>query len=119
MKSMAITTIPFPVRGILKKLGEDIADARKRRRIDTATMAQRARISRPTLLRLERGDATVSLGILGTVLFILGLHERLVDLADAAHDRLGLDLQAESLPKRISGARKKRTVTENSLEPRS
>jgi hypothetical protein len=67
MKSMAITTIPLPVRGILKKLGEDMADARKRRRIATATMAQRAGISRPTLLRLERGDASVSVGIFGTV----------------------------------------------------
>jgi len=66
---MAITTVPLPVRGILKKLGEDIANARKRRRIATATMAQRANISRPTLLRLEHGDAGVSLGIFATVLF--------------------------------------------------
>ena len=119
MKSKAITTIPLPVRGILKKLGADMADARKRRRISTATMAQRARISRPTLLRLERGDASVSLGIFATVLFVLGLHGRLADLADAAHDRLGLDLQSESLPKRIYGPRKKRIMTENTHEPRS
>ena len=119
MKSKAITTIPLPVRGILKKLGEDMADARKRRRIATATMAQRAGISRPTLLRLERGDASVSVGIFGTVLFILGMHDRLADLVDAAHDRLGLELQSESLPKRIYGPRKKRVVRENTHEPRS
>jgi len=119
MKSKAITTIPLPVRGILKKLGEDMADARKRRRIATATMAQRAGISRPTLLRLERGDAGVSVGIFGTVLFILGMHDRLADLVDAAHDRLGLDLQSESLPKRIYGPRKRRVVMENTHEPRS
>jgi transcriptional regulator with XRE-family HTH domain len=119
MKSKAITTIPLPVRAILKNLGEDMADARKRRRISTATMAARARISRPTLLRLERGDASVSLGIFATVLFILGLHDRLADLADAAHDRLGLDLQTESLPKRIYGPRKNRVVTEKTHEPRS
>ena len=108
MKSMAITTIPLPVHGILKKLGEDIANARKRRRIATATMAQRANISRPTLLRLEHGDAGVSLGIFATVLFILGMQDGLADLADAAHDRVGLELQAESLPRRIYGPRRKR-----------
>jgi transcriptional regulator with XRE-family HTH domain len=112
MKSRAISSIPMPVRAALKKLGGDIADARKRRRISTATMAERARISRPTLVRLERGDANVSLGIVATVLFILGLHERLADLADAVYDRTGLDLEAESLPKRIGGPRKKRIANQ-------
>jgi len=119
MKSKATTSMPLPVRGILRKLGEDIADARKRRRISTTTMAERARISRPTLLRLERGDANVSLGIFATVLFILGMHDRLADLVDATQDRLGLDLQSESLPKRICGPRRKRVALENSNEPRS
>ena len=64
MKSKATSSIPLPVRSALKKLGGDIADARKRRRISTATMAERVRASRPTLLRLERGDANVSIGIL-------------------------------------------------------
>ena len=107
MKSKAILSIPLPVRAALKKLGGDIADARKRRRISTAVMAERVRVSRPTLVRLERGDAHVSLGIFATVLFVLGMHERMADLADATHDRTGLDLQAETLPQRICGPRKK------------
>jgi transcriptional regulator with XRE-family HTH domain len=119
MKSKATISLPLPVRGLLKKLGEDISDARKRRRISTATMAERARISRPTLLRLERGDASVSLGIFATVLFILDLHQRMADLADAAHDRLGLDLQSETLPKRIYVPRGKRLARENTHESRS
>ena len=118
MKSEAIKTIPLPVRRILKKLGEDISDARKRRRLSTSTMSERARISRPTLLRLEHGDANVSLGIFATVLFILGMQDRLNDLADAAHDRLGLDLQTESLPKRICTPRKKRLALGSTNEPR-
>jgi transcriptional regulator with XRE-family HTH domain len=119
MKSKAIASIPVPIRGILKKLGADIADARKRRRISTLVMAERARVSRPTLLRLERGDANVSLGIFATVLFILGMHDRLADLVDVGHDRLGLDLQSEALPKRIYGSRKGRPVVETTNEPRS
>jgi hypothetical protein len=65
-------------------------------------MSQRAMISRPTLNRVERGDASVSLGIYGTVLFILGMTERLADIADVVHDRVGLDLDSERLPKRIA-----------------
>jgi hypothetical protein len=80
-------------------------------------MAERARVSRPTLLRLEQGDASVSLGIFATVLFILGMQTRLKDLVDAAHDRLGLDLQTESLPKRICAPRKKRLAMEDGNEP--
>jgi transcriptional regulator with XRE-family HTH domain len=112
MKSKATMSLPLPLRGLLKKLGADLADARKRRRIATATMAERARVSRPTLARLERGDATVSLGIFATVLFVLGMQDRLADLVDAAQDRLGLDLQTELLPKRIYGPRKKRAIPE-------
>ena len=116
MKSKAISSIPLPVRAALKKLGGDIADARKRRRISTATMAERSRVSRPTLVRLERGDPRVSLGIFATALFVLGMHPRLADLADATHDGVGLDLEAESLPKRISGPRKTRVATQK-VEP--
>jgi len=111
MKSKAISSIPLPVRSVLKKLGRDIADARKRRRISTAMMAERVRISRPTLVRLERGDASVSLGIFATVLFVFGMHDNLAELVDASHDRTGLDLEAESLPKRIDSSRRKRVVT--------
>ena len=70
-------------------------------------MAERARISRPTLVRLERGDANVAVGIFATVLFVLGLHDRLANLADASRDRVGLELETESLPRRITGPRKK------------
>lgn len=108
MKSKSLTAVPLPVRGLLKKLGQDIADARKRRRISTLTMAERARVSRPTLRRIERGDPKVAFGIVATVLFVLGLHQRLSDLADASQDRLGLDLESESLPQRIYGPRRRR-----------
>lgn len=74
-------------------------------------MADRARISRPTLGRLERGDANVSLGIFATVLFVLGMQDRLAEVADASHDLIGLDLEAESLPKRIDSPRRKRVAT--------
>lgn len=99
-------TFPIPVRRALRKLGRDIKDARRRRRIPMAIAAERASISKPTLIRVERGDPSVSIGSYATVLFVLGMGDRLAQLADARNDAVGLQLEEENLPKRIRGARK-------------
>jgi len=69
-------------------------------------MAERALISRVTLTRIEKGHPSVSLGLYATVLFVLGMTERLADLADPRHDALGLSLEGERLPQRIRGPSK-------------
>jgi transcriptional regulator with XRE-family HTH domain len=92
---------PLPVRRALAKLGADIRSARLRRRISTAVMAERAFITRATLLKVEKGDPAVSLGIYATVLFVLGMTARLSDLADVRSDETGLQLEEERLPRRI------------------
>ena len=107
MKSNALPTLPIPVNRALRKLGADIRDARRRRRIPTALMAERAFISRATLNRLEKGAPEVSLGIYATVLFVLGLESRLADLADLRFDPVGQALADETLPKRIRSRRSK------------
>ena len=93
--------LPLPVRRALRNLGEDMKNARRRRRISTALMAERADISRTTLVKIEKGDPGVSLGNYATVLFVLGLVNRLSELVDISHDHLGQDLEDENLPKRI------------------
>lgn len=119
MRSRSSKSLPLPVKRALKKLGSDLADARKRRRISTNTMAERAMISRTTLVKVERGDQGVSLGIYATVLFVLGMAERIADLADASRDRTGLDLESENLPKRISSPRKRSNGSANRHLPQS
>jgi ESS family glutamate:Na+ symporter len=47
---------PIPVKRALRKLGQDIRDARRRRRIPVVIMAARASISRTTLNKVEKGD---------------------------------------------------------------
>ncbi len=96
-----ISPLPIPVKKALKKLGRDMHDARRRRRIPMALMAERAGISRTTLSKVEKGDASVSLGIYASVLFILGACERLADLADIKFDETGRRLDEENLPERI------------------
>lgn len=101
MPARSAPALPLPILRALRKLGGDIRDARRRRRIPTATMAERAAISRMTLNRVEKGDPGVRLGIYATVLFVLGLAGRLGDLADVRQDQLGLELDEERLPLRI------------------
>lgn len=108
MQSKAFPSLPLPVKRALKKLGQDIADARRRRRIPTTLMAKRAMISRATLARVEKGAPQVSLGIYATVLFILGLEKRLADLADVRVDDIGLELEEDRLPQKIYLPRSKR-----------
>ena len=93
--------LPIPVRRALHKLGQNIRDARLRRRIPTAVMAERASISRTTLNKIESGDPGASLGKYANVLFVLGMVERLGDLADVKTDAVGLELEEERLPQRI------------------
>ena len=101
MAGKSQATLPIPVRRALRKLGTDVRDARRRRRIPTAVMAERALISRMTLNKVEKGNPGVSLGIYATVLFVLGMTDRLAELADARHDAVGLSLEEERLPQRI------------------
>lgn len=96
-----MTNLPIPVIKTLRKLGQDINDARRRRRITVELMAQRAALSRSTIGKIEKGDPTTSIGGYGAVLFVLGMDKRLGDLVDSMHDIIGRRLEDENLPKRI------------------
>ena len=101
---MAAQSLPIPVKSALRKLGSDIRDARLRRRIPSAVMAQRAFISRTTLVKVEKGDSGVGIGTYAAVLFALGMLDRLRELASAKTDEIGLALEEERLPKRIDSS---------------
>ena len=96
--------LPLPAAHALRKLGRELALARRKRAISTADMASRLLVSRDTLWRLERGDATVAVGTLATALCLLQLHDRLANLAAPASDALALTLDERRLPQRIRRA---------------
>jgi len=73
---------------------------------------QRASISEPTLIRIEKGDPRVAFGSYATVLFVLGMADRLADLVDPKNDPVGLQLEEENLPKRIRGGSKQKAHKE-------
>ena len=89
------------VRRMLRKLGQDIRDARRRRGLPAEVVAERAFTSRPTLRRIEAGDHGVGIGIYAAVLQALGLLDGLGQLADPGKDSVGLALASEQLPERV------------------
>ncbi len=89
------------VRRVLHKLGADIRDARRRRRLPMAVVAERAFTSRSTLQRVEQGDPAVGIGIYAGVLQALGLLDPLGDLADPSQDSVGQALATADLPRRV------------------
>jgi len=107
--SRSSVVLPLPVRRALRKLGQDIKDARRRRRIPVSIAAQRASISKNTLLNIEKGDPAVAIGLYATALFVVGMVDRLADIADLKDDAVGLQLEGEQLPQRIRVIAKKRT----------
>jgi transcriptional regulator with XRE-family HTH domain len=96
-----MTSLPIPVIRALRKLGQDINDARRRRRITVEIMAQRANLSRSTIGKVERGDPSTSMGGYGAVLFVLGMEKSLSDLVDSVHDLVGRRSEDEKLPQRV------------------
>ncbi|WP_374306483.1 helix-turn-helix domain-containing protein [Dongia sp.] len=92
-------TPPAAVRRAIRKLGADIHDARRRRRLPMAVVAERAFTSRSTLQRIEAGDTNVSIGIYAGVLQALGLLDGLAQIADISNDAVGQALASAELPK--------------------
>ncbi len=92
---------PIAVKRALRQLGSDLHDARRRRRIPTELMAERVGVTRVTLAKAEKGDSTVALGVYASMLFVLGLIDRLAVLASIQNDEVGMALEEERLPQRI------------------
>ena len=76
-------------------LGYNIKLARLRRKYSTQQVAERANISRPTLLSIEKGRPNVNIGAIVKVLFVLGLEKDFIDIAK--DDELGRRLQDAKL----------------------
>ena len=96
----------IPVKNTLRKIGQDISKARRRRRITMALLSERAGILPKTLGRIEKGDPATSIAAYTSVLFSLGLIEKFRDIADVNNDLLGRELEEELLPKRVRPPKK-------------
>ena len=96
----ALTSLPPAVSGALRELGDHLAIARVRRKEPQRTWAKRLGISVPTLIRMERGDPGVSMGIYATALWLMGRVQSIKEAADPGADRGALELDVREAVKR-------------------
>ena len=92
--------MPPPALEALKRLGENLAIARVRRKESQRLWAQRLGVSVPTVIRMEQGDPGVSAGIFATALWLIGRVQALPELADPNHDRGALEMDVRDAVRR-------------------
>ena len=93
---------------ILTTVGKNIKLARLRRKFSSEQVAERANISRPTLLSIEKGSAGVGIGSYLQVLLVLGLEKDFLLLAK--DDVLGRKLQDANLTPKERAPKKSKTL---------
>lgn len=108
--SLALTSLPPEAASSLAALGEQLALARVRRNESQRQWAMRIGVSVPTLIRMERGDPSVSIGVYATALWLLGLSGALGELASPAKDLRALEADVREAV-RTRAARKQTSIT--------
>ena len=99
--SKSFQQLPGHVLSALMELGEAIRVARIRRRQSAQDFASRLGVTLPTLRKLERGDPGVAAATFVSALWLIGLLDRLRDLARPENDVLGNMLETSRLPRRV------------------
>lgn len=90
------TPRPFPsVDRQLKTFGQRLREARLRRDVSTVLFCERMNVSRDTLNRMEKGDASIAIGTYLRALRVLGM-DKDFDVV-AKNDELGRKLQDAKL----------------------
>lgn len=92
--------LPAAVERALKDLGANLALARQRRKESQRTWASRLSVSVPTLIRMEKGDPSVGMGVYATALWLMGRHTALAEVAAPEHDRNALEQDIEAVRQR-------------------
>jgi transcriptional regulator with XRE-family HTH domain len=97
----SIRALPAAADQTLRALGRDISIARKRRRMPQRVLAERMMVNVETVQRLENGDPGVSIGIIATALWALGMLRRLEKLVSPESDAIGQAEEIRRLPRTV------------------
>ena len=92
--------MPSGSAAALRKLGGDLAVARKRRKHSLRDWAQRLDVSVPTLMRMEKGDPAVGMGVYATALWLIKRHGALADAAEPSKDVVALESEVAQAAQR-------------------
>lgn len=88
--------LPAPMAEILRRLGGNLAAARKRRRMRQEDAAKLAGCTRQTIARIESGDPAVSMGAWMNFVWVLRLEKEFAGLCAPERDAAGIWLDVES-----------------------
>jgi hypothetical protein len=91
-RSASTDRLPPAAFDALGKLGADLAVARLRRKESLASWASRMGVSVPTLMNMEAGAPSVSIGIYLTALWMIGRESALAELAAPASDSGAIEM---------------------------
>jgi transcriptional regulator with XRE-family HTH domain len=105
---MAESRTPGAVVGGQRRIGEDLATWRRLRRLTAAQVADRAGISRHTVMRLENGEGASLENVL-RIARALGVLDSLVASLDPYATDVGRLRSEEALPERVRPLRAGRT----------
>jgi transcriptional regulator with XRE-family HTH domain len=97
---MAASRTPIAVANGQRRIGEDLATWRRLRRLTAAQVADRAGISRYTVMRLENGEGATMENLL-RVARALGVLDHLVEAVDPYQTDVGRLRSEEALPQRV------------------
>lgn len=97
---MAASRTPIAVASGQRRIGEDLATWRRLRRLTAAQVADRAGISRYTVMRLENGEGATMENLL-RVARALGVLNQLVEAVDPYKTDVGRLRSEEALPERV------------------
>ena len=98
--SSAADQLPASAAKALRDLGENMALARQRRKESLRAWASRMAVSVPTLIRMEKGDPSVGMGVYATALWLMGRHAALPEVAAPAQDLNALEQDIEAVRQR-------------------
>ncbi|HXP20923.1 MAG TPA: helix-turn-helix transcriptional regulator [Streptosporangiaceae bacterium] len=97
---MAASATPIAVASGLRRIGEDLATWRRLRRLTAGQVADRAGVSRHTVMRLENG-AGAGLESVLRIARALGVLDSLVAALDPYATDVGRMRSEEALPERV------------------
>jgi transcriptional regulator with XRE-family HTH domain len=101
---VAASRTPIAVANGQRRIGEDLATWRRLRRLTAAQVADRAGISRYTVMRLENGEGATMENLL-RVARALGVLDQLVGAVDPYKTDVGRLRSEEALPERVRPSR--------------
>ena len=99
MKTFAVSGISQSETKELAQLGEYVKIARKRREMSLRNMAARMMVSVPTVMNLEKGLPTVSMGIFMRALSVLDIGKNFANVLAPENDTIGMGIEIRRVKK--------------------